>query len=264
MSPNAGRDPEASADHGTHTRCREPGQAAAAIFGAGPGLGVSIARFLGHRGHRLALVARNRTRLEALAAGLVEEGIEASCYKADIADIAAFDELFATIVRGFGDLDIAVYQTAGPPPSSGSALRVTAEGLREYVDRLLLAPIHAAGTVLAPMIERGRGTMLFTLGASALGPSPRMSQVGIPLAGLRNHLLALASETERSGVQVRLLTIGGLILGSDIQRTLVPGATPEFPGALDPDELAASLGELLTGESGPELVVGPFVPNPSG
>jgi hypothetical protein len=112
------------------------------------------------------------------------------------------------------------------------------------------------------MLQRGAGAVLFTLGASALGPSVQLAQLGAPLAGLRNYLLSVAQAAAPLGVRIGILTIGGLVLGSDIHRTWAPNAGPETPGALDPDELAVVYGDLLSGGD-TERIVGPFAPRPS-
>jgi len=231
-----------------------------AILGAGPGLGLGAARHFGARGHQVALVARNRERLDGFVAELAADGIRATARAGDISDGAAFDRVVADITSEIGQIDLAIYQTSAPRPTAASPLDITADSERPYVEQALLAPIHAAHTLLQPMLARGSGALLFVLGASALAPMPMMSQLGIPLSGLRHHLLGLAEAAAAQGVRVGLLIVGGLILGSDIQREWVPDAGPDFPGALDPDELAAELSALLTGDSGPERIVGPYAP----
>ena len=49
-----------------------------AIVGAGPGLGLAIARRFGREGFRVALVSRAESKLDALAARLAEDGIQAA------------------------------------------------------------------------------------------------------------------------------------------------------------------------------------------
>jgi len=65
-----------------------------AIFGAGPGLGASIARRFAAEGFRVALVARRKDRLDALVDQLAAEGIEAAGFTADL---AAPDEIPAAV-----------------------------------------------------------------------------------------------------------------------------------------------------------------------
>ncbi|WP_444948033.1 SDR family NAD(P)-dependent oxidoreductase [Micromonospora ureilytica] len=55
-----------------------------AIVGAGPGLGMEIARAFGRRGFAVALLARDAAKLETLAEELGAEGIVAAGFTADI------------------------------------------------------------------------------------------------------------------------------------------------------------------------------------
>ena len=50
-----------------------------AIVGAGEGLGFSLAQKFGANGFQVALVARNKTKLDAMVERLKNEGIEAFC-----------------------------------------------------------------------------------------------------------------------------------------------------------------------------------------
>lgn len=107
------------------------------------------------------------------------------------------------------------------------------------------------------MRERGAGAVVFTLGSSALAPTPMMAQVGIALSGLRHHLIGLAGEVTDRGVHVAVAVIGGLILGSDLQRTWVPDANAGFPGALDPSDIAVTIDELVA-SGDVERRIGPY------
>ena len=48
-----------------------------AIVGAGPGMGLAIARTFGARGFDVALIARTRSKLDSLKEQLAKEGITA-------------------------------------------------------------------------------------------------------------------------------------------------------------------------------------------
>ena len=53
-----------------------------AIVGAGPGVGLAIARIFGSRGFAVALVARNRDKLDGLVTQLAAEGVSAAAFQA--------------------------------------------------------------------------------------------------------------------------------------------------------------------------------------
>jgi NADP-dependent 3-hydroxy acid dehydrogenase YdfG len=57
-----------------------------AIFGAGPGFGLSVAQRFGREGYELALVARNEQRLNEHVRTLGEKGIKAQAFSDDLAD----------------------------------------------------------------------------------------------------------------------------------------------------------------------------------
>ena len=57
-----------------------------AVFGAGPGMGRSVARRFGREGFRVALVARNQERLAAFTEELAGDGIDATRLAEERAD----------------------------------------------------------------------------------------------------------------------------------------------------------------------------------
>ena len=53
-----------------------------AIVGAGPGMGLAIARTFGSQGYNVALIARNRAKLDDLVGQLTAQGITAAAWPA--------------------------------------------------------------------------------------------------------------------------------------------------------------------------------------
>ena len=58
----------------------------AIVTGASSGIGAALARELAHRGAQVALVARRRDRLEALAGEIASEGGQALVVEADVSN----------------------------------------------------------------------------------------------------------------------------------------------------------------------------------
>jgi NAD(P)-dependent dehydrogenase (short-subunit alcohol dehydrogenase family) len=189
-------------------RARRPeaGMPAITIVGAGPGLGLSIARIFGHQGFAVALVARNQDKLDGLVTQLAQDGVEAAGFPADVMDRPTLVAAFGRIKDRYGNVDVLEYSPAphSPVPSvtMADALDVTVDNVQAQLEFYLYGAITAVQQVLPAMIERGHGTLLFSTGASSVNPMPMMGNVGIASAGLRNWVLNLNQVLAAQGVYV--------------------------------------------------------------
>src|SRR5262245_37258286 len=80
----------------------------AIVTGASSGIGAATARELARRGMRVALVARRRERLVALADEIARAGGAATAHVCDVADVRAVEATFAEIERAQGGVDLLV------------------------------------------------------------------------------------------------------------------------------------------------------------
>ena len=87
------------------------------VTGASQGIGAAIARLAGQRGWRVALTYRgNQAMAEAVVADIAAAGGQALAIQAAMEDEAAIVDLFHTVDRAFGRLDVLVNNagTTGP------------------------------------------------------------------------------------------------------------------------------------------------------
>lgn len=108
--------------HYEDTAVTTPIQKTALVTGANKGIGLEIARQLGARNFAVWLGCRDRSRGEAAAAGLREEGVEASCLAMDVTDASSVQGAAEQLQSQIGALD-ALVNNAGmnfgrPPPPS--------------------------------------------------------------------------------------------------------------------------------------------------
>ncbi|HSZ40703.1 MAG TPA: SDR family NAD(P)-dependent oxidoreductase [Trebonia sp.] len=190
-----------------------------AVFGAGPALGMAVARRFGREGFRVALVARDRDHLDGMAGELARAGVMAAGFQADLTDGAATAETASTIADRLGPIDVLEYNPARPAGSP----RVGPSGIdvaiaSSLLNKVVLPPVALVGQVLPGMLERGSGALLFTLGASAKYPMPRLARSGMAGAALRSYIHALHVELAPRGVYAGTLLIGALIEGSAAHR----------------------------------------------
>jgi short-subunit dehydrogenase len=196
-----------------------------AIVGAGPGLGLSLARAFGHRDHRVGLLARRRQQLDDLVSTLVSAGIEAAGFEADVSVRGQLRSALGQLAATLGPVTVLEY---GPMPDmtalSGTAAGVSADNAGAAFEFCVQGAIEAVTAVLPGMQDRGSGALLFTTGASALVPMPRLANLGISMAALRSWAGALHAELAPQGIYV-----GTVCVGTRIQ----PGG-----GDGDPDRIA--------------------------
>jgi NADP-dependent 3-hydroxy acid dehydrogenase YdfG len=178
-----------------------------AIVGAGPGLGLSIAKVFGRNGVSVALVSRTQDKLDRLAAELGESGIEAAGFAADIMDRPSLVAAFTRIKERFGTIDVLEYSPAPHNPVPGitmtGPLDATVDNIQPQLNYYLYGGITAAQQVLPDMIKRDSGTLLFTTGGSSMDPlagPPEFASTATATAALRAWVLKLHQVTAGSGV----------------------------------------------------------------
>src|SRR2546430_8308469 len=80
-----------------------------AVLGTGPGMSRSVATRFGREGFRVALVARNRAKLEKYVEELAADGVEAAAFTADVTDGGELVRVIGEIEQRFGHIDVAEY-----------------------------------------------------------------------------------------------------------------------------------------------------------
>ncbi|ANN15503.1 short chain dehydrogenase [Amycolatopsis orientalis] len=227
-----------------------------AIFGAGPVLGLSLARRFGREGFRVALVARTTKNLDALVAELARDGIEATGFAADVYE----PEQIEAAVAAIGRIDVAAFNPGGGNMGEGivPVLDVDPDNLRLILDRFLVSAVALVRAVLPGMAERGDGAILFTAGQSGLHPAPFLGNAGMAQAALRNYFHNLNSVLAEKGVYAGAVNVGALIEGSVPHLTLTSGPLDFEPEVIHPDVFADAFWKLQAERDAPEALVGSF------
>ncbi|MDT0321935.1 SDR family NAD(P)-dependent oxidoreductase [Streptomyces millisiae] len=182
-----------------------------AIVGAGPGMGLAIARVFGSSGFDVALIARTRQKLDALVDQLGAEGITAAAFPADVLDRPSLTAGLNAAADHFGGIDVLEYSPASHAPGPGLTIatpsETTAENLRPYLEYVFYGAVTAARAVLPAMREADAGTLLFTSGGGSVDPVPMLGNVNPAGAALRNWVINLNKELAGSGVHAAHVAI---------------------------------------------------------
>jgi NADP-dependent 3-hydroxy acid dehydrogenase YdfG len=233
-----------------------------AIFGAGPALGLSIARRFGREGYRVALVARRQESLDELAAEL--PNVETATFRADLLDPAQLTAAITAIEERFGHVDVAVWSPGGLDHPRVPVLDVDPDELPGQLELLLLAPIRLARLLLPSMRKRGDGALLYASGTPAIAPVPQLGNVGVALAGMRNYVLSAHAALSGEGVYVGIVPINGLIKNSAAEAAVLNTPT-HFEGfdmdalkltTLDPNDIADTFWDLNNKRDRAEAIIG--------
>jgi len=221
-----------------------------AVFGAGPGFGLSFARRFGREGFRVALVARTADRLNSLVSELEADGIEAAAFPADLREHDRLPSIVDSITDRLGPIDVLEYSPGGMGTAEHvvPTLDVDVPALAWPLDLLLHAPLRLVRAVLPGMLARGDGGILITQAASAIQPLDFAGNFGMVMAATRNYVHNLHTVLADKGIYAGTITIGAVIGRSDVEQAL--RANPELAKfeteILDPDELAGTYWDMYT------------------
>ncbi|NUR09916.1 MAG: SDR family oxidoreductase [Nocardioidaceae bacterium] len=193
----------------------------ALVTGPTSGIGLSFAHQLAASGHDLVLVARDRERLERLAADLGQRyGAQAEVMVADLADRAAIGPVEARVADRERPVDLLV-NNAGFGLKR-TFLDNTVEQEQEMLDVLVTAVLRLTHAALGAMVARGSGAIVNV--SSVAGYLPRGSY-----AAAKAYVTSLSEWADLTyrdkGVRVM---------------ALLPGFThTEFHGRMEVDEGSA-------------------------
>lgn len=219
-----------------------------ALFGAGSGLGASLAARFGAEGYRIALVARRTGPLEEQVAELARADIEAAAFGADLTNLDGIPGLVRAIEARFGAIDVGVYAPVPSDIGFVPAAELDAATLQSMANLFLLSPVEVTRAVLPGMLARGDGAVVIVSGLSAAVPLPGRSGAGPLMAAARNYVLALNGEVASKGVYAGSVSIGAMINHSAGQRALAAKGVqldPSFP-VIDPGTIAEDIWHRVT------------------
>jgi uncharacterized protein len=176
----------------------------ALVTGASAGIGREFAVQLAARGQDLVLVARDRARLEALAAELTSRyAVSAEVLVADLSDRSALQAVADRVADPGRPVDVLVNNAGYGQRRSFLRNDVAAEEAAfDVLTRAVLVLSHAAGVA---MRERGRGQIINVSSVAGFIASGSYSAAK---AWVTTFSEALASELAGTGVTVTALCPG--------------------------------------------------------
>ena len=179
----------------------------AAVTGASGDIGRAIALALAAAGADVALLARRRERLEAVAAEVRRLGRRAAVIPVDVTDADAVRAAAGSACEELGHIDVLV-NNAGGARFLAPALEVAQSGWAKTVELNLTAPFLCAQAFGAAMIEGGGGAIVNVGSVAGLRHLAGMSAYTSAKGGLFAQTRALAREWAPHGVRVNAVAPG--------------------------------------------------------
>jgi NADP-dependent 3-hydroxy acid dehydrogenase YdfG len=179
-----------------------------AITGASSGIGEATAVACAQAGAAVALAARRKDRIEALAERIEGDGGKALALETDVTDVQEARAFVEQANEKLGGLDVLV-NNAGVMllgPIAGADI----EEWRRMIDVNLLGLLYCTHAALPIMLERGSGHVVNV--SSVAG---RTARAGSGVYNLTKHGVgafseALRQETAQAGIRVTLIEPGAV------------------------------------------------------
>jgi short-subunit dehydrogenase len=180
------------------------------LVGAGPGLGMAVARRFAQGAYRVTLVARSSDGLRDLAGELADTGVRIDTIAADASDP---EGLRARMAELYDDVDapgLIVYNAVMGAPDQ--LLSSSVEHLQTAYTVDVIGAIVVTQVAAPAMRAAGAGTIIVTGGGFVDHPIPALATVSLGKAALRSAATMLGADLEPNGIRVATLTIAGQIV----------------------------------------------------
>lgn len=176
------------------------------ITGASRGIGRACALELAKAGCRIALAARNREKLEAVAEEVRALGRDAYVVEIDLGSAASIKEAFAKTVSEFGPIDILINN--GGITRDGLALRMKPEDWTAVIETNLTGSFLCIQQVLQGMMRARWGRIVNI--SSVVGESGNAGQANYVAskAGLIGLTKTIAQEMASRNITVNAVAPG--------------------------------------------------------
>ena len=230
----------------------------ALITGAGSGMGRAIAKDLAAGGMRVALVGRDRAKLDAVAA---EIGPSALVAPGDVADREAIGKVVAEVLAALGSIDVLICNAGINTPKRALDVLDPADW-----DRLIATNLTGAYNLihyaLPSMRSRGAGLVIQVASVAGLRASPlgggaySASKFGQAALGI-----VLGREERLRGIKSSVI-YPGEVETPILENRPVPVSKERRALILQPEDVAAAvrlLVDLPARAHIPELVIVPSV-----
>jgi short-subunit dehydrogenase len=199
----------------------------ALVTGASSGIGAEFARALAARGNDVVVVARDASRLDALAEQIEQEyGVDVEVLSADLTAKKGRAVVEARLESAEPAVELLINNAGMGTYGKFAELPVQDEARAIRLN--VLAPVQLAHAALPGMIERGRGGIINVSSLAGHQPTPLNATYGGTKAFVTSFSQALHEELRGTGVKVMVLCPGFTRTEFQERAGLDSGSVPSF------------------------------------
>jgi NAD(P)-dependent dehydrogenase (short-subunit alcohol dehydrogenase family) len=205
-----------------------------AIVGAGEGLGQSLAAAFAAKGFDIALSSRseNGSGKAADAARRANPAAKVAFFAASASEPQTLEAALGRARRELGDIEVLIYNVRGdlrPKPP----LEIEYQELRAILDLEVVGALAAAKAVIPAMIEKGRGTVIFSSATAAFRGSATNPLYAIAKFGARGLAQSLAKAYAKAGVHVAHVRLDCALDVPVVRKIMGPKFDPDKTASTD-------------------------------
>lgn len=191
----------------------------ALLTGASKGMGLAMATGLAEHGATVVISSRKQDQLDQAADGInrtvgAERAVAIAC---NIGHKEQIEALVDTTRTRVGPIDIVI-GNAGVNPYYGPTSEIPDDAYEKTMTANVQSNLWLATMVVPDMIEKGRGSMVFTSSIGAFKPSVMLGAYGMSKLALIGLVRNLAAEFGPKGVRFNAICPG--LVKTDFAREL--------------------------------------------
>ncbi|SKB11529.1 Short chain dehydrogenase [Planktothrix sp. PCC 11201] len=185
-----------------------PMQKRALITGASSGIGRATALAFAKAGIDIALVSRQKDRLESVAEEARNLGVEAEAFPLDLAKVEQVHAQIDSIVAAFGPVNILV-NNAGMG-YTGDLIETSLADWQKVIDLNLTSVFQCIKGVLPGMRDQASGTIINVVSIAGIQVFPHWGAYCVSKFGLMALSKTLNMEERANGIRVTALCPGSV------------------------------------------------------
>lgn len=190
-------------------------------------LGASMVKYLAAHGAKVAVLARNKEKGDALIEGVKSRGGDALFLQTDVTDDALLKQNAEEIIAEYGKIDVLINGAGGNMPGAtigpkNTVFDLKMDDFRKVVDLNLMGTVVPTVVFAEYMVKEKKGNIINISSASALRPLSRVAGYGSAKAAVTNFTKYMAGELAMKfgeGFRVNALCPGFFI--TEQNRTLL-------------------------------------------